>query len=369
MLLSVVRVVFLQFGEVIGHIFLDAGGDISAVVGFLEFFAGDVLVELDVTVGNGVDNGVGHLGHFLAFLALEAVIHKPLADELFAELALMLALGETLLIAVGIEIAAAVGSVYFIDEVYLAVALAKLILCVDKDEPMLSGDFGAALEEGKCVSLELVVVFLGYEAGADDLLAADILVVSFVGLGGGGDDGCGELLILDHAFGQLDAAEGACASLIFAPGAASEVAAHNHLDTEAFTFEAHGDHGVGSGKFPIGEDVGGGIEELSGNLVEDLSLVGDALGENDVESRDAVGDHHGHIFVVDVIYIANLAYIEAFLLGKTEVCFNYCVHITFFCFCFPTLQCGVIEGYSLQEIIVLFYSSSLFAKKVKFTLP
>ena len=118
-----------ESGEIVGYVLLDAGGDIGAVVGFLEFFAGDVLVELDVAVGDAVDNLVGHLGHLLAFLALEAVVHEPFADKLLAELTLVLAFLQTFLVALGIEVAAAVGSVDLVDEVDLAVALAAHTWC------------------------------------------------------------------------------------------------------------------------------------------------------------------------------------------------------------------------------------------------
>ena len=202
-----------------------------------------------------------------------------------------------------------------------------LILGVNQDKAFLSGNLGATLEELQGVTLQLVVVFLADEARADNLLAADVLVMAFVGLSGGGDDGRGELLVLDHALGQLDAAEGAGAGLILAPGAAGEVAANNHLHAEPFALESHGDHGIGSGELPVGQDVGGGVEELGGNLVEHLTLVGDALGENDIKGGDAVAHHHGHILVVDVVDIAHFAHIEAFLLREIEVGFYYCFHI------------------------------------------
>lgn len=65
------------------------------------------------------------------------MLDQPLAYKLLGQLALGLTLGETLLVALGIEVATRVGSVYLIDEIYLAVALAKLILGVYQYQSVL----------------------------------------------------------------------------------------------------------------------------------------------------------------------------------------------------------------------------------------
>ena len=83
---------------------------------------------------------------------------------------------------------------------------------------------------------------------------------------------------------------------------------------------ADGDHGVGRGEFPVGADVCRGIEELSGNLVEHLSLEGYALGQDNVESRDAVGCYHNE-FVVYEINVAHFTVIHARLAGEVEIRF------------------------------------------------
>ena len=70
-----------------------------------EFLAGDVFVKLDIAFRDFIAEFIGHFRHLLAFLAHEAVVHKPLAHEFFGELALGFALGEAFLIAFGIEIA------------------------------------------------------------------------------------------------------------------------------------------------------------------------------------------------------------------------------------------------------------------------
>ena len=62
-------------------------------------------------------------------------------------------------------------------------------------------------------------------------------------------------------------------------------------------------------------------------MVQHLSFVGNALGQHHVEGTDTVADHHGHVFIIDIVNIAHFAYIEAFLFGEREMSLNYCFHI------------------------------------------
>ncbi len=163
--------------------------------------------------------------------------------------------------------------------------LAEFILRVHEDESALCGDFRAAAEEGEGVFLEHFVLFGSGESACKDFFLGYVgIVFTDFGFGGGGDDGLGETLVLLHALGEFHTAYFAHTALVGTPGASAEIAAHNHFHGETFTHHAHGDHGVGSGKLPVGTDVGGGIEELGGNLVEDLSFEGNAFGEDHVES-------------------------------------------------------------------------------------
>ena len=68
------------------------------------------------------------------------MLDEPLSDELLRELTLRLALSQTLLVAVGIEVAAGVWCMDLVDEIELAVALAKFVFGVDKDQTVLSGN-------------------------------------------------------------------------------------------------------------------------------------------------------------------------------------------------------------------------------------
>ena len=126
--------------------------------------------------------------------------------------------------------------------------------------------------------------------------------------------------MLLHAVRDLHATDGVLTALVGAPRAAGEVTSNDHLDRERLAETSHGDHRVGGGKLPVGDDVGGGVEKHGGNLVEHLSLIGDALGQDNVESRDAVGGDHHHVFVVDEITIADLAVIDLGLARELIIC-------------------------------------------------
>ena len=226
---------------------------------------------------------------------------------------------EFLLIAFGIEVAAGVGGVYLVNQIDLAVTLAKLVLGVHKDESFLGGNLGAEVEEGTGIFLHHLVVFLAHNALCDDFFLRDVLVVTLVCLGGGGDDGLRELLVLTHSLGQSDATKSAVASLVLTPCRTGQVATDNHFHTEAFALQAHGHHRVGSGEFPVGDDVCRCVEELGCNLVEHLTLERDAFGQHHVECRDAVGSDHHHKVVVDVVHVTDFAVIHFLLSGEVEI--------------------------------------------------
>ena len=234
---------------------------------------------------------------------------------------LRFALLELLLVAVGIEVAGRVGRMDFVDEVHLAVLLAELILRVDQDEALLGCHPAASLEEGVGVFLHQFIVLLAHQTLSDDFLFRDVLVVSGFSLGRRGDDGGGELLVFLHSVGESHAAERTAASLVLSPGTAGEIAADNHFHAEAFTLQSDGHHGVGSGNLPVGDNVSSSIQELGCNLVQHLSLEGDAFRQDDIEGRDAVGGNHDQQVVVDVVHIAYLSMINTLLTGKVEVCF------------------------------------------------
>ena len=314
--------------QALRNVLLDALQDALRVgrLGLDELLAGDVLVELHVAVGDARHNLRSHLGNPLPLLTLETVGHEPFADELLRQLALALAPCKALLVSLGVEVARRVGRVDFVHEVDDAVLLAELILRVDENQPHFCSNLAAAAVDGARVALQLLVILAAYESRRDNLLLRDILVVALGGLRGRGDNRLGELLVLDHAVGHLHAADGPLAGLVLAPCVAREVAADDHLHLERLALAADGDHRVGHGQLPVREDVGGGVEELGGNLVQNLALVGNALGQDDVEGRDAVGDHHDQVLVVDVVDVADFSRILALLSFEGEIGASDSVH-------------------------------------------
>ena len=202
---------------------------------------------------------------------------------------------------------------YFVDKVYLAVALAELVLRVDEYQTLMGSYLLASGKELACVVLYLGIVLGTHKTLSNDLFLADVQVVTLVGLSRRGDDRLGEALVLAHTVGQTHSAYLANTFLIVAPCAAGEYAADNHLDPEALALQTYRHHGVGCGKLPVGADVGSGIKEACCNLVEHLSLEGYSLRQHHVESRYSVGCNHYEQVVVDVVNIAHLAVINAFL--------------------------------------------------------
>ena len=280
-----------------------------------------MLVELDVAVAHALGILIGDFRHLLAGLVHEVMLDEPLAHELLRELTLGFTLGKLLLVAVGIEVAAGVGRVDLVDEVHLAITLSELILRVDEDETLAGSYLLTTSEETARVVFHHGVVLSRDNALSDNLLARDVQVVTLVGLRGRRDDGLWEALVLTHSIGQTHAADLADTFLIVAPGRTRKDAADDHLHAETLALQTNGHHRVGRGQLPIGADVAGGIEELGGNLVEYLTFKGNALREDDVESRDAVGSHHHHEVVIDVVYIANFTVVNTLLSFELEISF------------------------------------------------
>ena len=207
-----------------------------------------------------------------------------------------------------------------VDEINLAVALAELIFGVNQNQALLGSHLRTAGKQCARVALHRLIVFLRNDALLDYFLARDILVVSGFSLGGRSDDRFREFLVFLHALRQFHAAKLTATSLIVAPSAARKIAADNHLYAESLTFQSHSDHRVGSGKFPVWNDVGCSVKECCRNLVEHLPFERNALRKNHVESRDTVCRHHHHQIIVDVIHIAYFPVINAHLSRELEIC-------------------------------------------------
>ena len=279
-----------------------------------------MLIQFDVSVAHRLSILVRDFGHHLSGLVHEVVVDEPLAHKLLRELLLRFTLRKLLLIAISIEVAAGVGCVYFVNQIHLAVALAKLILRVHQNESLLSSNLGAQFEEGIGVFLHHLIVLLAHQSLSDDFLLRDVLVVTLVSLRSRCDDRLRELLVLLHALRQGDATQRAVTSLILSPCRASQVATDNHLHAETLALQSHRHHGVGRSQFPVRHDVSTCIEELRRNLIQHLSLERDALGQHHIECRDSVSSNHHHQVIVDVIHVTYFAVIHFLLSGEVKVC-------------------------------------------------
>ena len=282
-----------------------------------------MLIQFDVTFADRGHNFVGHLGNLLAFLALETVVHQPFAYEFFGELLLGFTFLETLFVAFAVEVAAGVGCMDFVHQIDLAVVFAEFIFRIYQDEATLGSNFCTALEEGQCIFLQQGIFFGSSQTLGQDFLLGDVGVVfTDFGFGRRGDDRFGELLVLLHSFGQTYAADFTHTALVSTPGRAAEVTANNHFYRETFAHYADGYHRVGCSQLPVGADVGRGIEELGGNLVQHLALEGDTFRQDDVEGRDTVGCYHDELFAVDVVHVTYFSVIDTLLSRKVEISFS-----------------------------------------------
>ena len=57
-----------------------------------------------------------------------------------------------------------------INQIYLTVTLAELILGINQDKAFLSGNLCTTLKEGACVLLHNLIILLAYQTLLDDLL-------------------------------------------------------------------------------------------------------------------------------------------------------------------------------------------------------
>ena len=128
-----------------------------------------MLIEFNVALAHALSIFVGDLWHLLSGLVHEVVLYKPLAHKLFRELALCLALLKSLFIAFSVEVAAGVWCVYFVDEIYLAVTLAKLLLGIYKDKATLCCNLLSAGEKTACVVFHHGIVLCADETLGNDL--------------------------------------------------------------------------------------------------------------------------------------------------------------------------------------------------------
>ena len=94
-----------------------------------------------------------------------------------------------------------------------------------------------------------------------------------------------------------------------------------HNADDCAVIRGNGDHRIRNGDLPVGKDVLREIQELGGQLVEDLTFVGNAFRKNYVEGRNAVGSHHDQVATVKEVNVADFSRVLGFLTGKAEIGF------------------------------------------------
>jgi hypothetical protein len=166
----------------------------------LEGSARHFVVQLHVPLRHRCSKVVGQVGHRLAGSALEPVVHEPLADKLFGELALRLAPPQSLLVAVLVVVAGRVRRVDLVDENQVPVHRAsELVLRVHEEKALLGGHLGAAPEKVQGPVGELVVRCGVNIRTFDSLVPRHVLVVALLRFRRGGEDRLWKLLALPEA--------------------------------------------------------------------------------------------------------------------------------------------------------------------------
>ena len=200
--------------------------------------------------------------------------------------------------------------------------LAELILSVDKNQTLLGSHTGAYLEKSARIALHHLVILGADNSAGYDLLSRDILVMAGLGLGRRSDDRLGETLVLAHTLGKTHSADLPDTRRILAPGAARQITAYDHLDAETLATHSRSHHRIRDRTLPVRNSIRRRVKKLGGYRIENLTLVGNTLGENDVECRDAVSGYHYKTVAVESIDIANFTVIDSLLARKIVICGN-----------------------------------------------
>lgn len=229
--------------------------------------------------------------------------------------------GLALLIAFEVKIPGTVGRVDLIDEVDPAIPPSKLVFGIDQDQTLCSSHFSPPLEEGPGVFFQHFIISLADDPPGKDILAGDVFIVPFLGFGSRRDDGLRKAIVFFHPFGKWDAAEFALARLISAPGMAGQVGADDHFEPDGFAVQPHRRVGIGYGLQPVGADILGSPEEVSSQLIEHLTFIGNWFGKNVIECRDPVGCD-GDQTVAYKIDVAHLAAIKGRLARQAKMRFG-----------------------------------------------
>src|SRR5688572_32447414 len=84
---------------------------------------------------------------------------------------------------------------------------AKFIFGVYKDQSLLFGNFLTALKKLKCIFFKNLPFISTYKTLGDNFLFADVLVMTFRGLGAWGNNWSGEVVIFLHSIRHCNTAK------------------------------------------------------------------------------------------------------------------------------------------------------------------
>ena len=86
-----------------------------------------------------------------------------------------------------------------------------------------------------------------------------------------------------------------------------KVTSDYHLNFERFAFVTYSYHRVRYCNFPVWENICCSVKEFCRYLVQYLAFKGNSFWQYNVKGRNAVRYNHYKVFVINAIYIANLA--------------------------------------------------------------
>ena len=148
---------------------------------------------------------------------------------------------------------------YFVNEIHLAVSLAKLILSIHENEALLGCNLLSALEESACVVFHYLIILFAHNALGYDFIFGYVHVVTLICLCSRSNDWLWETLVLLHAIWQFHAAYLPASFLVISPCRTRTDGTYDHLHPESLAFEAHCNHWVWRCNFPVGTDIGSSI--------------------------------------------------------------------------------------------------------------
>ena len=237
-------------------------------------------------------------------VAQVAALHQPHAQELLVQLALRLAPGEPVGVAVGKPVAAAVRRVHLVGQQQFVADGAEFILGVHQDQAAAGGQLDAAPVQPQRRRLDAFPQRAGHDAAGEQLVARQRAIVLSGGcLGLRSQQRLGKRLVGAHPRGQPDAGHRPL-ELVVTPRRAGQVAAHHHLHRHHRAAPHQHAARRHLAQQVVGHDVGGVPEPEHRQLIQHLPLAGNG-GQDTVECRHPIAGHQQQA-VVEIHHLAHL---------------------------------------------------------------